>query len=123
RGRREASRSMARAYPGSFTCKNTIVPAGVERGLGSKVPLGRVPDAVQRLLAIYRRAGTCEHEVRDGSRISSAPHRAAERPGHAKRYATARITFAIFSIISPIWSSLTIRGGVSASVSPAMRSI
>src|SRR6266853_1477792 len=40
-----------------------------------------------------------------------------------QRYATARITLATFSTISPIWSSLTIKGGVSASVSPATRSI
>jgi hypothetical protein len=34
-------------------------------------------------------------------------------------YATARITFGDLVTISPIWSSLTIKGGVSASVSPA----
>ena len=38
-------------------------------------------------------------------------------------YAIARITLATLSMISPIWSSLTIKGGVSASVSPATRSI
>src|ERR1700721_801183 len=45
--------------------------------------------------------------------------RGGEKPG----YATARITLATFSTISPISSSLTIRGGVSARVSPATRSI
>src|SRR5229473_3716200 len=47
----------------------------------------------------------------------------AGRGKQAGGYATARITLATFSTISPIWSSLTIKGGVSASVSPATRSI
>jgi hypothetical protein len=41
----------------------------------------------------------------------------------AAAYATALMTLPTLSMISPIWSSLMIKGGVSAKVSPAMRSI
>jgi len=46
------------------------------------------------------------------------------RPGYeGGRYAVARITLVTFSMISPIWSSVMISGGVSTSVSPATRTI
>ena len=38
-----------------------------------------------------------------------------------RRHAAALIDAAVFSMISPIWSSLTISGGVSSMVSPAGR--
>jgi hypothetical protein len=63
-----------------------------ERGtddMNSKKPVQvRVPDAVQRALALLRRAGTHAAILLHRPRINSASLRAAQHPGHELCYAT-----------------------------------
>ncbi len=58
----------------------------------------------------------------DRRKRDAADVKIAGRP-MGEAYATALIEFATFSTISPIWSSLTMNGGVSSMVSPARRNM
>lgn len=79
----------------------------VERFVMFRLPAGALPAANENPL----QRGALEGMIERG----------AENRRLAQ--ATALMTLPTLSTISPIWSSLMIKGGVSASVSPAMRSI
>ena len=57
------------------------------------------------------------------TRIASQSDLSPQAGRGKSRYAVARITLTTFSMISPIWSSVMISGGVRTSVSPATRTI
>ena len=69
---------------------------------------------------ISRRAAPA---LRSGPGAASASCGARTPGPPAAAYATALIVAPIFSMISSIWFSLMISGGVSSIVSPAMRTI
>src|SRR5258706_13175597 len=79
---------MARAYPGSFTCMNTIVHAEVERGLVSKVPGGACEKSFPGCCAarsdaqLIRGPTLCARW--DPGYVRSSAKNAAPRPGHEK---------------------------------------
>ena len=85
----------------------------------------RPPDGMSAA-AESRDFGTSRRAALLSGYLSLASKRKGQRPLLlllAALYATALITRATFSTISPIWASLTIKGGVSAMVSPVTRII
>src|SRR6266851_9236936 len=97
-----------------FRSRRLLPPSGGRQpsNVAAKIrpaPISLLFRAGRRCVFIRRQRE--ERRTASGTRCGVAP------------YATARITLATFSMISPIWSSVTISGGVRASVSPATRSI
>src|SRR5260370_30643563 len=67
----------------AFAALEQVVDARVKPGHGE---LYLVPDAVQRLLAVHRRAGTTTMLLRDGPGSAAQRSRAAHHPGHEAPY-------------------------------------
>src|SRR5260370_5469599 len=67
----------------AFAALEQVVDARVKPGHGE---LYLVPDAVQRLLAVHRRAGTTTMLLRDGPGSAAQRSRAAQHPGNEAPY-------------------------------------